>query len=63
MFRSACVAVAIVFVLCVAIAETAVAQGRSGGAPGWGGGGPPDTPSGPPSSGNIKSHTPVGSRL
>ena len=34
MLRSACVAVAIVFVLCVAISETAVAQGRSGGAPG-----------------------------
>jgi hypothetical protein len=61
MFRTACIAVAIVLVLCVAIAETAVAQGRSGGAPGWGGGGPPgatfDTPFG--SSDGLKPHTTV----
>jgi len=59
MFRTACIAVAIVLVLCVAIAETAVAQGRSGGAPGWGGGGPPgatfDTLFG--SSDGLKPHT------
>jgi hypothetical protein len=61
MSRSGCVATAVVLMLCVVVAEDAIAQGRSGGAPGWGGGGPPgttfETPLGSPSDGLTSSHT------